>query len=69
MGPRNKASNNVRNQNQTVGKHVRYIGMGNNWYCCPACNRKFARGFFWEENEINGCSQRCLKSLLPKEGE
>ena len=68
MGPKAK-SNSVQSKNQAIGKHVKYIGMGDNWYHCPSCNRKFARGFFWEENGINGCSQLCLKSLLPKEGE
>jgi len=64
MGPRNKTSHGITNKNETVGKHVRFIGMGGNWYNCPQCNRKFARGFFWEEGDKNGCSQTCLKKQI-----
>ena len=67
MGPKNrnaKMATDVKSKNAIVGKHVRYIGMGDRWYICPSCNNQFLRGFFWEEGEVNGCSQQCLKSQL-----
>ena len=67
MGPKNrnaKLGSDAKAKNQTIGKHVRYIGLGNNWFVCPNCNRRFLRGFFWEENEKQGCTQTCLKAQI-----
>jgi DNA-directed RNA polymerase subunit RPC12/RpoP len=59
-----KIASNAKSKNETIGKHVRYIGMGNKWYVCPTCSRKFLRGFFWEDGDKNGCTQRCLSKLI-----
>lgn len=67
MGPKNrnaKLASDGKQKNATIGKHVKYIGMGDKWYVCPTCSRKFLRGFFWEEGDKNGCSQRCLKNQV-----
>lgn len=59
-----KIASNAKSKNETIGKHVRYIGMGDKWYVCPTCSRKFLRGFFWEDGDKNGCTQRCLSKLI-----
>lgn len=67
MGPKNrnaKMATDVKQKNEVVGKHIKYIGMGNSWYVCPHCERKFLRGFFWESDGKNGCSQTCLKAQI-----
>lgn len=59
-----KLASNEKQKNETIGKHIRYIGMGDKFYSCPTCSREFRRGFFWEEGVKNGCSQSCLKVQL-----
>lgn len=67
MGPKSrnaKLASDGKPQKEVIGTHVRYIGMGNKWYNCPHCSRRFLRGFFWESAGKSGCTQRCLKTQL-----
>lgn len=51
-------------KNETIGTHVKYVGLGGKWYYCPTCNRRFLRGFYWESGSANGCTQACLKAQM-----
>ena len=44
-----------------IGKSVRYIGMKDQKFHCPSCERSFNRGMTFEHNGKLYCSRRCIE--------
>lgn len=61
---RAKLATDDKNKTSLIGDHVRYLGLGGKYYCCPTCNRTFSRGFFFEHNKKTGCTRRCLQAQV-----
>jgi len=68
MGPRNKnakIANDPKNEKKLIGKSVKYIASGSApAYVCQVCSRSFKRGFFYEQDNSNACTRRCLSTLV-----
>jgi hypothetical protein len=59
---RAKMAIDEKNKSTLIGNHVRYVGLGGKFYCCPTCNRTFSRGFYYENNGKTGCTRNCLQN-------
>lgn len=68
MGPRNrnaKIASDPKLEKKLIGKSVRYIASGSAApYVCKVCNRSFKRGIFYETDNANACTRRCLSTLV-----
>lgn len=48
----------------SIGKRVRYIGLGNSKFVCRWCSRSFSRGMISEYQDERFCNEDCIKAYL-----
>jgi hypothetical protein len=48
----------------TLGKRVRYIGLGNAHFECDWCENTFSRGMISEYEDKRFCNEDCIKMYI-----